>query len=96
MTDPSSAAGVSMQTIQILFDVLVALVSGLGGWILATMWKEIKDARKDHSDLIGKLPETYARRDDVADAISRIERAMTDGLNRIFDKLDGKADKPHR
>jgi len=91
MTDPTGA--LSPQT---LFDVVMTLGSGLGGWVLGTMWKEIKDARREHSELLKALPETYARRDDVAEAISRIERAMTDGLNRIFDKLDGKADKPHR
>jgi hypothetical protein len=81
--------GLSAQT---LFDVIMALVSGLGGWVLGTMWQEIKAAREDHADLLKTLPETYARRDDVAEALERINK----GLERIFDKLDGKADKTHR
>ena len=81
---------------QTLFDIVIALGGGLGGWIVGTMWKEIKDARKEHADLLKALPETYARRDDVADAIQRVEGVIERGLTRIFDKLDGKADKPTR
>ncbi len=81
--------GLSAQT---LFDVAIALGGALGGWVVGTMWQEIKAARQDHSDLMKTLPETYARRDDVADALKRIE----DGLTRIFQRLDDKADKPHR
>ena len=91
MTD---AAG--QLSLQVLFDILVGGLSALGGGIVATMWKEIKDARKEHAELLQKLPETYARRDDVAEAIRRIEAALDAGIPRIFDKLDGKADKPHR
>ena len=80
-------------SIQVIFNIVIALGGALGGWILGTLWKEIKDAREDHAKLLEKLPETYARRDDVAAAVERLEGALEKGLTRIFDKLDGKADK---
>lgn len=76
---------------QIIVDVIFTLGGGLGGWILTTLWKEIKDARRDHSDLARSLPDTYARRDDVKDGFKDINAF----LNRIEAKIDGKADKSH-
>lgn len=81
------------QMIQWGFDALFTIVGLLGGWILNTMWDELKEARKAHNDLADKLPETYARRDEMARTIDKLEKTITDGLARIFDKLDGKADK---
>ena len=77
---------------QVLFDAAIGALGILGGWILGMIWGEVKQVRADHSKLVAKLPETYARRDDVAEALERIDK----GLTRIFDKLDAKADKPHR
>ena len=48
--------------------------------------------RQEHSELVRSLPETYARRDEVKAGFDRIEAA----LERIFDKLDTKADRPKR
>jgi hypothetical protein len=76
---------------QVIIDVIFTLGGGLGGWILTTMWRELKDARRDHADLVDKLPDTYARRDDVKDGFRDINAV----LNRIEGKLDGKADKAH-
>jgi hypothetical protein len=74
---------------QSIINIVFALGGGLGGWILTTLWKEIKDARKDHSELRDALPNTYARRDDVKDGFRDINAV----LNRIEGKLDGKADR---
>lgn len=76
---------------QVILNIIFTIGGGLGGWILTTLWKEIKDARQDHANLIRDLPETYARRDDVKDGFRDIN-AM---LNRIEAKIDGKADKSH-
>ena len=81
---------------QIVLNIGFSLSGALGGWILSTMWKEIKDARDDHAELLKTLPETYARRDDMAGALERLENAVTAGFNRLYDKIDGKADRPHR
>ena len=74
---------------QSVINIVFALGGGLGGWILTTLWKEIKDAREDHSALAAKLPETYARRDDVREGFQNINSTLL----RIEGKLDGKADK---
>lgn len=81
---------------QQFFNIAVAMVGGLGGWIMNTMWqslKELQTADKDLADKVGAIEilvaGQYIKRDDfdkVADAIFR-------KLDKIEDKLDGKADK---
>ncbi len=75
--------------LQSVLDVVVALAGALGAWILKVVWTEIKDAREDHEKLVRGLPETYARRDDVREAMQRVEALFS----RIDAKLDQKADK---
>ncbi len=67
---------------QSAFNVVGGLLIGLGGWIMKSMHSEIKDNR----DAIAKLPETYARRDDVKD----MKQEIIDALQRIEDKVDRK------
>lgn len=80
-----NAGGPDWQT---AFDWAMAGLAGLLGWLLKAVHSEIKDARREHADLVQKLPEVYARRDDVKDGFAGIRA----DLQRIFDKLDDKAD----
>ena len=47
------------------------------------------DRQKTFEEDFKKLPDIYARRDDVKDGFDRIEKTLT----RIEEKLDNKADK---
>jgi cell division protein FtsB len=67
----------------------MALVGSLGGWLLRTLWSSVDRMRQNMTELETRLPDIYARRDDLAAHITSI----MDGLRRIEDKLDRKADK---
>jgi hypothetical protein len=60
-----------------------------GGWILKVIWDEIKLLQKNQQVIEHDINTNYVRKDDY-----RVDIAEVKGmLARIFDKLDGKADK---
>ena len=81
---------------QTLFNAAIAITSGAIGWIVNVMWNAIKDMQKSDKELAEKVSAVevlvagqYVTRAEHANSFERVERA----LNRIEDKLDGKADK---
>lgn len=68
-------------------DALFAGVLTIFGWIVAAIRKDHRDLREDHDELTRRLPETYARRDDVKDALSDIKeqhRLINSKLDRLL------------
>lgn len=74
---------------QTLFNVAVATCGGLGGWMLKLIWDAIRDLKVDLRELNKEVHEDFARRDDFKEAVQEIKEMLA----KIFDKLDGKADK---
>lgn len=81
---------------QTLFNIAVGLVGALGGWILNTLWQEIKTMQQTDEKLADKVAAIeilvagqYVKRDDM----QVLSAAIFAKLDRIEDKLDGKADK---
>ena len=74
---------------QTLFNMLNAAVSGMLGWILKTVWSEIKMLQENQKQIENHLHEQFVRKDDWKDSMNRIESMF----QRIFDKLDNKEDK---
>lgn len=81
---------------QTLFNIAVGLVGALGGWILNTLWQEIKTMQQTDEKLADKVAAIeilvagqYVKRDDM----QVLSTAIFAKLDRIEDKLDGKADK---
>jgi len=81
---------------QTLFNIAVGLVGALGGWILNTLWQEIKSMQATDDKLAEKVASIevlvagqYVKRDDM----QVLSSAIFAKLDRIEDKLDGKADK---
>lgn len=70
---------------QQLFNILMSLVAFLGGWVLNNITKAIDRLDAD----IRNMPHDYVAKDDYHRDVTE----MKDMLNKIFDKLDGKADK---
>ncbi len=70
-----------------MFDAALSLIAFLGGWILKYMHSEVATLKED----LKKLPETYARKDDVKDKFDLIQNT----LMRIETKLDNKEDRRH-
>lgn len=70
---------------QTLFNIAVTLAGFLGGWILNNIWSSIRTLDKD----VRQMPHVYVTKEDYKQDIGEIKSM----LNRIFDKLDAKADK---
>jgi hypothetical protein len=59
------------------------------GWFARQLWDAVKELRADLHTLEVNLPENYVKRSDLDKRMERIE----DMFQRIYDKLDSKADK---
>lgn len=59
------------------------------GWFARIIWEAVSDLRKGLHDIEVDLPKNYIRKEEHSASMARIE----DMFQRIFDKLDGKADK---
>ena len=70
---------------QILFNIAVAIAGFFGGWTLNRIYQAIDRLDQD----VRHMPSNYVARDDYRADMVDI-KAM---LGRIFDRLDGKADK---
>lgn len=70
---------------QVLVNILIGVAGGLGGWALNSLSRSITRLEDKMQD----LPLQYVTREDYRADIADIKSM----LNRIFDKLEGKADK---
>lgn len=70
---------------QVLFNIAVAIAGFFGGWTLNRIYMAIDRLDAD----VRNMPSQYVARDDYRSDMKDI-REM---LGRIFDKLDGKADR---
>lgn len=81
---------------QQLFNVLFALVGVLGGWWMNAMWEAIKNLEQADKALnasVGDLEVLVAGQYVKQDSFDKLSQAIFNKLDRIEDKLDGKADK---
>jgi hypothetical protein len=74
---------------QVFINAGFGLASFFGGFILKTVWSEIKALQRAMTDLQTSITADYVRRDDFRDHAVRVESMLV----RIDAKLDGKADK---
>jgi hypothetical protein len=61
----------------------------VGGWFARQLWDAMAELRRDMHALEIDLPKNYVRKDEFANAVTRIESM----LEKIFDRLNEKADK---
>jgi hypothetical protein len=59
------------------------------GWFARQLWDAMKELRSDLHTLEVNLPERYVKKDDMDRRMEHIESMF----QRIYDKLDAKADK---
>ena len=83
---------------QSILNVLFAACGALGGFILKAVWDSLSELKKADQALTEKVQRlevivvgSYVTWDGMKDVI----RPITDTLNRIEAKIDGKADKVH-
>lgn len=82
------ATGSTMDS-QSLFNFAVAASVGVGGWFAREIWGAVKDLRQDLHKLEVDLPKAYVNKLDLDKRMDHIETM----IQRIYDKLDDKADK---
>jgi len=70
---------------QLLFNGAVTLAAFFGGWVLKTITDAIGRLDED----VRAMPHTYVVKEDYRNDIADMKKM----LERIFDRLDAKADK---
>lgn len=75
--------------VQTLINILAGFALSLMGWFAKAIWDAITELRNDLHDLEIEVPTHYIRRDEFQEAMTEIKQM----LGKIFDKLDGKADR---
>lgn len=74
---------------QYLFNLLAGAFGAVAGWLLHTLWNAVDSLRADVNLLERNATERYVRRDDFQQAIAKLDQK----LDKIFDRLDRKADR---
>lgn len=81
---------------QTFINIAIGLVGALGGWVLNNLKSSIDELRKADTALADKVQHievlvagTYVKRDDM----EKLGNALFAKLDKIDQKLDGKADK---
>jgi hypothetical protein len=72
---------------QSAFNVAAGLLWGLVGWLLRVIWDAQQRLKDDLENLERRLPDTYARRDDLKVVMEQIDNRF-DRLERIV--INGK------
>ena len=78
-----------MNDYQNLINLGLGAVLTVAGWLMRELWGAVKELQRDLSKLEAALPKEYALKDDLDKRMQHIENMF----QRIYDKLDGKADK---
>jgi chaperonin cofactor prefoldin len=76
-------------TDQAIINLIIGAVLSVLGWFARQLWDAVQDLKKDVKQIEVDLPTHYVRKEDLESRLDRIELS----LNRIFEKLDHKADK---
>jgi hypothetical protein len=74
---------------QDLINLAFGATASVLGWLAHELWSAVKELKFDLGKLREELPKTYIARDDYKDDIREIKEMLT----KLFDRLDGKADK---
>lgn len=76
---------------QSLINIAVGIILAGIGWWARVIWDSLQKLKEDLHQVEVDLPKTYVSKDDFSKTMRHIE----DMFQRIYDKLDGKADKGH-
>lgn len=70
-------------------NLALSTALALAGWFARQLWEAVQTLKTDLHKIEVDLPISYVRKDDLDKRMDHIE----DMFKRIYDKLDGKADK---
>jgi len=74
---------------QTVINAIGGILAIIIGWLGRELWDAVQKLKSDMKDLEINLPTNYVRKDDMEARFDKLE-AM---LNKLFDRLDSKADK---
>ena len=74
---------------QSIINLVMGTALAVIGWFARQLWDAVQTLKEDMKSLEVELPTHYVRKDEFESKFDKIESM----LERIFDKLDGKADK---
>ena len=74
---------------QTTINLALSAALAVAGWFGRQLWEAVKALKEDLHRIEANLPIDYVRKDDMDKRMDHIE----DMFKRIYDKLDGKADK---
>ena len=74
---------------QDLINIIFGASAGVLGWFARELWAAVKELKSDLAKLREELPKVYVTRDDFKSDVREIKEMLT----KLFDRLDGKADK---
>ena len=77
-----------MDTQSVMNFISVSAIA-VGGWFAREIWGAVKELRRDIHSIETDLPKSYVSKFDMDKRMDHIEVMF----QRIYDKLDGKADK---
>lgn len=78
-----------MMDLQTLFNVAVGIAGPVIGWFTKTLWDAVRELQRDLTALRVAIPSSYVAKDDF----TKFQEALFKKLDRIEEKIDGKADK---
>jgi hypothetical protein len=74
---------------QTLINIGAGAILTTIGWLCRTLWDAVERLKTDIKHIEICLPSNYSRKDDIQCRFDKIDLT----LEKIFDKLDTKADK---
>jgi chaperonin cofactor prefoldin len=74
---------------QPIIDIALAAVIAAVGWFARQVWDAVQQLKEDVSSLELNIAENYVKKVDINARFDKLEAI----LDKIFDKLDQKADK---
>ena len=74
---------------QSLINTALSFFLAALGWFARQIWEAVSDLRRDLHQIEVDLPTSYVQKNEYSETMKRIEIMF----ERIFDKLDAKADK---
>jgi hypothetical protein len=74
---------------QSAINLIVGVLLSIIGWFARQLWESVQKLKDDLKKIEVDLPTHYVRKIDLESRLDRLEAT----LDKIFDKLENKADK---
>jgi hypothetical protein len=93
----------SLMDQQAIFNIAITACGALGGWWLKVIWDSLKELERADRALVDRVAAidvlvagSYVKRDYFEQKMESISHALFAKLDKIDEKLDKKADRPHQ